>query len=57
MPRPKKVESKVEKPKVEKPDVKEKKTEALLDCPDCWKPGLKDADTICPTCKGSGKVV
>ena len=29
----------------------------MVQCNDCvWKPGLNDDGTICPTCKGSGKL-
>ncbi len=29
----------------------------LIRCPDCpWKAGLKDANTICTTCEGSGTI-
>lgn len=36
---------------------KEEKEKTLVRCPDCpWKAGLKDENTYCETCNGSGQV-
>ena len=51
---PEKVET---EPVVEPTLVEEVKAVAPVRCPDCpWKAGLRDENTLCATCNGSGLV-